>query len=176
MQWGAFYSLSRLGHLLGGWGVLLFWRDAVGAFYSLSQLGHSLGESYTSAEMHSVNSTASVDWATRWGSLTRRQRCSRCILQPQPTGTLTGGVLLICKGAVGVIYSLSRLGHSLGKSYSLAEMQLVYSTALVDWATRWGSLTHLKRGSCYNRQAWSTCNKPIQTMQGLHLWEKILLF
>ena len=39
--------------------------------------------------------------------------CSWCVLQPQPTG-------------------LPR--HSLGRSYSSAEVQLVYSTAPVDWA------------------------------------------
>ena len=108
--------------------------------------GHSLGESYSAAEMQLVYSTAPADWATRWGNLTR------------PT---------LCRDAVGVFYSPSRLGHSLGESYPLqrcswcilqpqptgplvggilpaphsAEMQLVYSTAPTDWATRWGSLT-----------------------------------
>ena len=31
---------------------------------------------------------------------------------------------------------VSYLGHSLGKSYPSAEMQLVYSTAPADWATQ----------------------------------------
>ena len=124
--------VSYLGNLYGK--VLLLRRDAVGVFYSPSRLGFSFGESYISAEMQSVYSTALADWTTRWGSLTPLQRCSRCILPPQPTGLLVGGVLLLCRDAVGVFYSLSRLGYSLGESYSSAEMQSVYSTALVDWA------------------------------------------
>ena len=40
-----------------------------------------------------------------------------------------GGVLLFCRNAVGVFYSPRQVGHSLGKSYSSAEMQSVYSTA-----------------------------------------------
>ena len=78
--------------LLGG--VLLLCRDAVGVFCILSRLGHQ---------------------DTSWGSLTPLQRCSRCILQPQPTGS-------------------SR--HFLGESYSSAEMQSVYSTAPADWVIK----------------------------------------
>ena len=66
--------------------VLPLCRDAVGVFYSPSRLGHSLGEAYPSAETQSVNSKAQAYWTTRWGSLTSPQRCSRCILQPQPDG------------------------------------------------------------------------------------------
>ena len=42
--------------------------------------GQSLEESYHSAEMQSVYSTAPTDWASHWGSLTPLQRCSGCIL------------------------------------------------------------------------------------------------
>ena len=61
-------------------GVIHLNRDAVGVFYSPNQ-------------MH-----------TRWGCLTLLQRCSRCILQPQPNGP------------------------TLGVFYPSAEMQLLYST------------------------------------------------
>ena len=151
-------------HLHGG--VLPFCRDAVSVFYSPSQLGHKtlawrsltllqrcsqcilqpqptgpqdtcMEESYPSAEMQSVYSTAPANWATRhlhggvlpfcrdavsvfyspsqlghktlaWGSLTLLQRCSQCILQPQPTGPQD---------------------TCMGESYPSAEMQSVYSTA-----------------------------------------------
>ena len=106
-------------------------------------LRHSLGETYPSAEMQSVYYTAPADWATEtliggdlplsrgavgvlyspsrlgywdthWGRLTPQQRCSWCIIQPQPTGLLR---------------------HSLGETYPSAEVQLVYYTAPADWAT-----------------------------------------
>ena len=51
----------------------------------MSYPGHSFVESYPSAEMQSVYSTAPVEWATR-GRLSPLQRCSRCIVQSQPTG------------------------------------------------------------------------------------------
>ena len=136
-------------------GVLPLCKDAVGVFYSPSRLdprwgiltplqrcsrcilqpkptGPTLGESYPSAKMQSVYSTAQADWThvgeflllcrdavdvfyspsrldPRWGSLTPLQRCSRCILQPKPTGP------------------------TLGNSYSSAEMQSMYFTAQADW-------------------------------------------
>ena len=106
-----------------------------------------MGEFYPFAEMKLVYSTASANWATRWGSFIPLQRCSWCILQPQPTGPLVGGVLSLCRDAVGVFYSLSQLGHSLGEFYPFAEMQLVYSTASANWATHWGHLIPLLRCS-----------------------------
>ena len=39
------------------------------------------------------------------GGLTLLQRCSRCILQPQPARPLVEGVLPFCRDAVGVFYS-----------------------------------------------------------------------
>ena len=110
----------------------------------VSYLGSSFVESYSSAVMQSVYSTAPADRVTRtlvgeviplcrdavgvfysssrlghpdtrWGSHTPLQKCSRCILQLQQTGPP---------------------GHSLEKSYPSAEMQLVYSTAPADRATR----------------------------------------
>ena len=56
----------------------------------LSYLGNLLGESYPSAGVQTVYSTAPADWATR---------------------ALVRGVLLLCREAVGVFYSTSRLGH-----------------------------------------------------------------
>ena len=41
-------------------------KNAVGVFYSPSRLGQLVGESYPSEEMQWVNSTALVDWATRF--------------------------------------------------------------------------------------------------------------
>ena len=51
-------------------------------------------------------------WDTRWDSDTPLQRCSRRILLPKP---------------------IRPLGHSLGQSYSSAEMQSVYSAAPASW-------------------------------------------
>ena len=125
----------------------------------LSYTGHLLREFYSSAEMQLVYSTTLSDWAlkeTRQESLIPLLRCSRCILQPlstMPSRTLAGRVLSLCKDAVGVFYNPSRLGHrghSLGESYPSAEMQSVYSTALVDYAikdTRWESPFPLQRCS-----------------------------
>ena len=113
-------------------GVLFLWRDAVGVFYSLSWLGHSLGESYPSAEMQLVYSTAPADRDTHWGRLIPLQRCSRCILLAKPTVPLVGGVLPLSRDAVRVFYSPSQLGHLLGESYPSREMQSVYSTAPAD--------------------------------------------
>ena len=55
-----YYTAPAYWALFGG--VLRLSRDAVGVFYSSSLLG------------------------LRWRSLTPQQRCSLCILQPQPTG------------------------------------------------------------------------------------------
>ena len=87
-----------------------FYRDAIGIFFSSSQLGY-IG-----------------------GVLTFLQRCSRCILQPHPTGhrTLVRGVLPL-----------------------YAEMQSVYSTAPVNWAIiivgRIKRARHLKIFTLQNR-------------------------
>ena len=86
-----FYRPSRLGHSLEE--VLPLCRDAVDVFYIFSRLGHSLG-----------------------GSLTPVLRCSRCILNPQPTGSLVGW----------------RLTPQLSE-----EMQSMYFTSSADWVTRW---------------------------------------
>ena len=143
-------------------GVLPLCRDVVGVFCTLSRLGHRtfLGEgSNSSAEMQSVYSAAQADWATGHSlgeGLTSLQRCSRCILQPQPTEPLDilwGRVLPLCRDVVGVFCTLSRLGQRTflgGGSNSSAEMQSVYSAALADWATGHslvGGLTSLQRCS-----------------------------
>ena len=127
--------------------VLHLCRDAVGVFYRPSQRGHSLWKSCTSAEMQLVYSTAPVNGATRCESLAPLQRCSWCILPPQSTGPLVVKVLHLCRDAVGVFYRPSQLGHSLWKSCTSAEMQLVYFTAPANWATRCGSLAPLQRCS-----------------------------
>ena len=152
--------------------VLHLWRDAVGVFYSSSRLvytrcrsltplkrcsqcilqlqpigPHSLRESYTSEEMQSMYSTAPADWST-----------------------LVAGVLHLCRDAVNVFYSSSRLvhtrcgsltplqrcsqcilqlqpigPHSLRESYTYEEMQSVYSTAPADWSTLVAGVLHLWR-------------------------------
>ena len=63
------------------------------------------GESYLSAEMQSVYSTAQANWVTGhllgWGGgLIPLQRCTRCILQPLPTGQEGGGMLYTGEGQV----------------------------------------------------------------------------
>ena len=142
---GVFCSLSRLGQHDTCWGSLTPLQRCSRCILQSQPIGptrHSLGESYPSAEMQSVYSAVSADWAnttlvggvlplcrdavgvfcslsrlgqhdTHWGSLTPLQRCSRCILQSQPIGPT---------------------GHSLGESYPSAEMQSVYSTAPADLA------------------------------------------
>ena len=74
----------------------------------------TLGESYPSAKTQSVSSSTTLAfWATLWGSLSRLQRCSRCLLQHQATGSLVGGGIT-----------------------TLAEMQSESSsTAPADWTT-----------------------------------------
>ena len=57
----------------------------------VSYLGYSLEESYLSAEIQSVYSTAPADWAT---------------------GDSFGGVLPLCRDTVGVFYCPSRLGKA----------------------------------------------------------------
>ena len=91
--------------------VLPLCRDAVGVFYSPSQLGHSLEESNPSAEMQSMYSIAPTDWAIHWKSFTPLQRCSRCILQPQPTGPFISGVLPLYRYAGSVFYRPSHLDY-----------------------------------------------------------------
>ena len=86
-----FCSSSRLGHLGR---VLPLWRDAVDVFCSSIRVGHQ---------------------DTHWESLTPLKRCSRCLLQLQPTGPP---------------------GHSLGGSYPSVEMHSVSSAVPSEWATR----------------------------------------
>ena len=152
-HWGSLFPLQRCNQcilqsqptapLIGG--VFSLCRDAISVFYSTSRLHHSLGESFPSAEMQSVYSTAPADCTTHWGSLFPLQRCNQCILQSQPTTPLIGGVFSLCRDAISVFYSPSRLHHSLGESFPSAEMQSVYSTAPADCTTHWGSLFPLQR-------------------------------
>ena len=100
-------------------------------------------------EKQSVYSTAPADWATRHllGESCPLQRSSRCILQPQPTEPqdTCWGSLALCREAVGVFYSPSRLSHRtlVWGVLPSAEKQSVYSTAPADWATG-----HLLGESC----------------------------
>ena len=67
--------------------------------------------SYASSKMLSVYSTAPTDWVTEHSfgdGLTSLQRCSRCILQPQPTemsypGHLLREILPLCRDAVCIL-------------------------------------------------------------------------
>ena len=52
------------------------------------------------------------------------------------SSTLIGGVLSLCREAVGVFYTPSRLGHRslfVGGSYLSAEVHSVYSAASANW-------------------------------------------
>ena len=63
-----------------------------------------------------------------------------------PRTLVRGGVLFICRGAVAVFYSPSRLGsrHSWGvETYSSAEMQSLYSTTSADWTVWWKEIFNL---------------------------------
>ena len=132
-DWAIGYSLR---------GVLPLCRDAVGVFYSLSWLGNKtlVEGSLITAEMQSVYSTASADWAIGHSlrGVLSLQRCSRCILQPQLTGPqdTRWWESYLCRDAVGVFYSLSWLGNRtlVVGSFISAEMQSVNSTASADWA------------------------------------------
>ena len=65
--------------------------------------------------------------------------------------TLVGGVLPICRYAVGVFYSPRRLGRLFGVgSYPSADVQSVYSTAPVDLASslEWGLIFLLRCSRC----------------------------
>ena len=128
---GVFYKPRRLSHR-----AFIFWDG-----------------SYPSAEIQSVYSTAPADWASghslgevfllcrdtvgvfnnlsRPGrraligrGLTLLQRCSRCILQPQPSGpqeTRWEGVIPLCRSAVGVYFSPlpQPIGQSVYKRFKI---------------------------------------------------------
>ena len=70
-------------------GDLHLCTDTVGAFNSPSRRGSSWWGTYTSALIQSVHSTAPANEAPHSGGLTPLHRCSRCILQPQPTAPVS---------------------------------------------------------------------------------------
>ena len=139
------------------WGVLSYCRGTLGVFYSPSHLGCRtlVGESYPSAEIQSVYSTARAIWVAGHllGCLILLQRYTWCILQPEPSGLqdTCWGVLSYCRDTLGVFYSPSHLGCRtlVGVSYPTAEIQSVYSTARAIWAAGHllGCLTLLQRYS-----------------------------
>ena len=155
---GVFYILQWTGPVVCGF--LPLCKDAVGVFYIPNGLGQLFEDFYLSAEMQSVYSTSPMDWASRlriftsrqkcsrcilhlsmdWTSrlriFTSLQRCSRCILHPQWTGPVVWGFLPLCRNAVGVFYISNGLGQSFEDFYLSAEMQSVYSTSPMDWASR----------------------------------------
>ena len=114
----------------------------------VSYPGHLFGESYPSAELQSVYSAVPADW---W-SLTPLQRCSRYILQHQPTGLPlvesypSAELQSVYSAAPADWWSLTPLqsysqcilqhqptGFPLVESYSPAELQSVYSATPADW-------------------------------------------
>ena len=170
---GVFYSSCRLGHHDTRWGSLTLLQRFSWCILQLLPTGppgHSLGESWPSAEIQLVYFTALADLAsrtlvggvlafcrdsvgvfyrscrlgqqdTRWGSLTLLQRFSWCILQLLPTGPPGHSLGESYSSAeIQLVYftplPTGPAGHSLGESYSSAEIQLVYFTALADWGTR----------------------------------------
>ena len=141
------YSSSRLGLQDTHWRILIplqRYSICILQLQPTGSSGHSLENSYPSAEIQYVYSTAPADWVfrtligeflplcrdtvcvsysssrlglqdTHWRILIPLQRYSMCILQLQPTGSS---------------------GHSLENSYPSAEIQYLYSTAPVDWVFR----------------------------------------
>ena len=57
-------------------------------------------------------------------------------LHPLPTGSLVSRVLPLYRDAVGFICILSQLGHSLGESYTSAEMKSMSFSTPFHWAQR----------------------------------------
>ena len=125
---GVFLSPNQLGNTRYGT-LIPLQRCSRSILKSQPTGSHSLWDSYPSVEMQSVYSSVPTNWVTlaigdlslcrdavgvflspnqlghtRYGSLIPLQRCSRCILKSQPTGS-----------------------HSLWESYPSAEMQSVYS-------------------------------------------------
>ena len=114
---GLFYSPSRLGHWTLFGGVLLFCRDAVGLFYSPSRLGHwtLFGRVllFCRGLFCSLNRLSYPGhFLAKW-VLTLCRDAIGIFQSPSRLGhrTLVEGVLLLCRDAVGLFYSLNRLGH-----------------------------------------------------------------
>ena len=82
--------------------------------YLVSYLRHSLRESYSSAEMQSVYSTAPVDWARHWKGIPHYPKFQngcltiRCSSVSYPGHLLKGRFLCLCRNAVSIVYSPSR--------------------------------------------------------------------
>ena len=88
-----------------------------------------------------------------WGVLPLLQRCSRCILQPQPTAlrsfniisrTRAVTILPLCSDAVGVFCCPSRQYHSSWKSYLFCrdEVGIFYSPSRLRWEVVMSYLGH----------------------------------
>ena len=118
--------------------VLFLYSDAFGLLYSLRLFSVSsrtlVGKVFTRVEIQSY-SKAAANYATEH-SLEKSypvQRCSRCILHPQPTRPqdTRWRSLTPCRDAVVVFYIPSRLGHRtlVGQVLPRAEMQSLYSTS-----------------------------------------------
>ena len=152
-----FYSPSRLGNRTLVGGVVSLCRDGIHVFYSPSRLGNRTlvggsltllqrcntcilqpqptrqqdtrwGESYPSAEMQYMYSTAPANWAT---------------------GHSLGGVLPFCRDAIHVFYSPGRLGNRTLVGGSLTLLQRCNTCILQPLPTRqqdtrWGSLIPLQ--------------------------------
>ena len=88
----------------GNEGIVRIFRS-----YSIIAASSSDCLSGHSVEKQSVYSTALTDWTTCWVGFTPLQRCSRCSQQRQPTGQLNRGILPICREAVGIFCTPSRL-------------------------------------------------------------------
>ena len=63
---------------------------------------------------------------THLACFTLLQRCSWCILQSQPTGSLVGRVLPLCIGVIGVFYSPSRLDNLVSFSFSFLSLLFIF--------------------------------------------------
>ena len=135
--WNVTIRLFRVISRTLGVGILLLCRDAAGASWSHNREGHkTLFEgSYQSAEMQSVYSSSTADWATDHSlgesySSAEMQSVYYTAQADRVTGHLLGKsypsaeMQSVCSTTLGVWTT----GHSLEESYPSAEMQSVYST------------------------------------------------
>ena len=63
------------------------------------------------------------------GGLTSLQRCSSCILQPQPNGVDVGRLLTFSRDAVGILFCPGQMGPIFVGCYPSTEMQSRFSIA-----------------------------------------------
>ena len=89
------------------------------------------------------------------GMLNPQQKSSRCILQSQPIGLLLGGVLSLCRDAVGVFCSPSGLDkftsiYFIDKSRALFVLNVSSIFTLnTTWPIKWDAVSSKQRSCRY---------------------------